>query len=108
MNWIVFVLCHVCIIIHCMDRRKIENITASLATLLLFFMTFIGILLMGDLFFNWDIFSPEVEKLIGFAMASCSVIIFSSVLVNVMLNISIVAINSDDFLEIYERNQRKK
>ncbi len=91
-----------------MDRRKIENITASLATLLLFFMTFIGILLMGDLFFNWDIFSPEVEKLIGFAMASCSVIIFSSVLVNVMLNISIVAINSDDFLEIYERNQRKK
>jgi hypothetical protein len=91
-----------------MDRRKIENVTASLAVLLLFIMTFIGILLMGDLFFNWDIFSPEVEKLIAFSLASCSVIIFSSVLVNVMLNLSIIAINTDDFLEMYERNQRKK
>jgi hydrogenase/urease accessory protein HupE len=91
-----------------MDRRKIENITASLAVLLLFCMTFVGILLMGDLFFNWDIFSPEVEKLIAFSMASCSVIIFSSVLVNVMLNLSIIAINSDEFLETYERSQRKK
>lgn len=91
-----------------MDRRKIENITASLAVLLLFVMTFIGILLMGDLFFNWDIFSPEVEKLIAFSLASCGVIIFSSVLVNVMLNLSIIAINTDDFLETYERNQHKK
>lgn len=91
-----------------MDRRKIENITASLAVLLLFAMTFDGILLMGDLFFNWDIFSPEVEKLIAFSMASCSVIIFSSVLVNVMLNLSIIAINSDELLEAHERNNPKK
>ncbi len=91
-----------------MDRRKIENITASLAVLLLFAMSFIGILFLGDAFFNWDIFSPEVEKLIGFAMASCAVIIFSSVLVNVMLNLSIIALNSDEFLENYERPQRKK
>jgi hypothetical protein len=90
-----------------MDRRKIENITAALAVLLLFVMTFTGILLMGDLFFNWDIFSPDVEKLIGFALASCGVIIFSSVLVNVMLNLSIIAINSDDFIAQYERNKKK-
>ena len=91
-----------------MDRRKIENITASLAVLLLFVMTFVGILFFGDSFFNWDIFPPDVEKLIGFIIVSCGVIIFSSVLVNVMLNLSIIAINTDEFLDAYERTQRKK
>lgn len=87
-----------------MDKRKIENLTASLAVVLLFVMTFTGILFIGDMVFNWDIFPPDVEKVIGFAMGSCGVIIFSSILVNVMLNLSIIADNSTDFLEHHERH----
>ncbi len=78
-----------------MDRRKLERMTASLAVFLLFFITIGGILVFADLFFNWDIFPPDVEKFISFLFVSVLAIIISSVLVNIMLNLSILAINSD-------------
>ena len=78
-----------------MDRRKLEQTTASLVILLLFVMTVGLIMLMADQFFGWDIFPPDLEKIIGFMMAAFGVVIFSSVLVNIMLNLSIIAINSD-------------
>lgn len=78
-----------------MDRRKIENITASLAVMLLFIMTVGGILFAADQFFNWDIFPPDIERVLGFMMVSMLAIIISSVLVNVMINLSIIALNSD-------------
>jgi drug/metabolite transporter (DMT)-like permease len=78
-----------------MDRRLIEKTTASIAVVLLFFITTVGILFMADQFFNWDIFPPDVEKILGFVMVSTICIIVSSVLVNIMLNLSIIAINSD-------------
>lgn len=82
-----------------MDRRKIEKITASLAVFLLFFLTFGAITFFADQFFNWDIFPPQIEKVLGFTLVSLLLIIVASVLVNVMLNLSIIAINSDIFLE---------
>ena len=82
-----------------MDRRKVESITASLAVILLLVLTFGGILFMGDQFFNWDLFSPRVEKVIGFILVSMLAIIISSVLVNIMINVGIISINSDIYLE---------
>ena len=79
-----------------MDRRKIEQTTASLAVSLLFFITIGAILFAADLFFNWDIFPPDVEKLLGFILVSMLTIIVSSVLVNIMLNLSIIAANKDE------------
>lgn len=87
-----------------MDRRKIEQITASLAVLLLFFMTIAGILAIANAFFNWDIFPPDIEKFLWFIFTSCLIVIISSVLVNIMINISIIAINFDLFLEDKKKN----
>ena len=78
-----------------MDRRRIEQITASLAVFLLLFITTGSILFIADQTFNWDIFPPQIEKVLGFILLSCVLIIVSSVLVNVMLNIGLIAINSD-------------
>jgi drug/metabolite transporter (DMT)-like permease len=78
-----------------MDRRKIEQLTASLAVTLLFFLTIGAILFAADIFFNWDIFPPDVEKFLGFLLVSMLTIIVSSVLVNIMLNLSIIAANSE-------------
>jgi drug/metabolite transporter (DMT)-like permease len=78
-----------------MDRRKIEQITASIAVSLLCFITVGMILFIANATFNWDIFPPEIEKVLGFILISCVGIIFSSVFVNVMLNFSIIAINTD-------------
>lgn len=78
-----------------MDRRKIEQLTASLAVTLLFFLTIGAILFAADLFFGWDIFPPDIEKLLGFILVSMLTIIISSVLVNIMLNLSIIAANSE-------------
>lgn len=78
-----------------MDRRKVERLTASLAVVLLLILTLGGILFFADLFFNWDIFPPDIERVLGFVLVSMLVIIISSVLVNIMLNLSIIALNSD-------------
>lgn len=75
-----------------MDRRRIEEITSSLAVILLFLITFGGIFFAADQFFNWDLFSPQIEKVLGFIFVSCLLIIVSSVLVNMMINLSIIAI----------------
>lgn len=78
-----------------MDRRKIERTTASLAVVLLLFTTIGAILFAADMFFNWDIFPPGIEAFLGFILVSMVALIVSSVLVNVMLNLSIIALNSD-------------
>lgn len=78
-----------------MNRRTIEKLTASIAVLLLFFITLGVIFTIADTTFNWDIFPPDVEKFLYFILGSCVAIIVSSVLVNVMINLSIIAINSD-------------
>jgi hypothetical protein len=78
-----------------MDRRKIEAITASLAVILLFFITIGAILAIANSVFSWDIFPPAIEKVLWFILGSCIAIIFSSVLVNVMLNLGIIALNTD-------------
>lgn len=81
-----------------MDRRRIEQITASLAVSLLFIMTVGAILAIANTMFNWDIFPPNVEKVLWFFLASLLAIIISSVLVNVMINLSIIALNSERLL----------
>lgn len=78
-----------------MDRRKIEQLTASLAVFLLFFITIGVILAIANTAFMWDIFPPDIEKVLWFIFASCIAIIISAVLVNVMLNLSIIALNSE-------------
>ncbi len=78
-----------------MDRRKIERITASLAVTLLMVNTIGAILAAANAFFNWDLFPPYVEKIIWFVFVSFLAIIISSVLVNIMINVSIIATNSD-------------
>lgn len=78
-----------------MDRRKIEKITASIAVILLFVNTIGAILAAANAFFKWDIFPPEIQTVIYFIFVSFLAIILSSILVNIMLNISIIAINSE-------------
>lgn len=87
-----------------MDRRKIEQTTASLAVFLLFFLTVGAILFAADIFFNWDIFPPDIEKVLGFILVSMLAIIVSSVLVNIMLNLSIIAANSDLMAQKTKKN----
>ena len=87
-----------------MDKRKIEQFTASLAVLLLFIMSIGVIIFFGDQFFNWDIFPPHIEKILGFIMASTVVLIISSVLVNLMLNIGIIAMNSDELTQVIKES----
>lgn len=89
-----------------MDRRKIEQFTASLAVMLLFVITIGSIIFFADQFFRWDIFPPHVETFLGFLLVSCIAVIFSSVLVNVMLNLSLLAINSDLFIESLRKSAK--
>lgn len=91
-----------------MDRRKIEQLTASLAVILLFFITIGAILAIANTIFAWDIFPPDVEKVLWFIFASCVAIIVSAVLVNIMLNLSIIALNAEVLAEKTKQENETK
>ncbi|MBI2590570.1 MAG: hypothetical protein HYW33_01675 [Candidatus Blackburnbacteria bacterium] len=78
-----------------MDRRQIERVTASLAVILLTVITTGAILAFANNFFRWDIFPPDIEKILWFIFVSLLAIMVASVLVNIMINISIIALNSE-------------
>lgn len=91
-----------------MDRNKIEQLTSSLAVFLLLVLSVGFIVFFGDQFFSWDIFPPDVEKVLGFVMVSGAVLIFSSVLVNVMINLSLIAQNMSAILEDHFHIRKSK
>jgi hypothetical protein len=88
-----------------MNKQKIEQATASLAITFLSVSTIAVILLIADQIFSWDLFPPSLEKALGFILVSMGLIIFSSVIVNIMLNISLIATTLQEML--YDRHAKK-
>ncbi len=88
-----------------MNKNTIERITSSLAVIFLSFTTFATIFFMADQIFNWDIFPASFEKIIGFILFALFLIIVSSVVVNIMINIGIIA---NTFQEYFENNKNQK
>lgn len=72
-------------------RNGLEKMTASLAVILLTLMVFVVTLAMSNTIFNWDLFPPEIEKVGSVFMVSSALIIFSSVIINIMVNIGRIA-----------------
>lgn len=60
---------------------------------------------MADQIFNWDIFPVSFERIIGFILFALFFIIVSSVVVNIMINIGIIA---NTFQEYFENNKNQK
>ncbi len=65
--------------------------TASLAVVLLTLMVFTVTLAISNSVFNWDLFPPEIEKVGTVFMIVSTSIIFSSVIINIMVNIGRIA-----------------
>lgn len=88
-----------------MQRKTIENITAQLTVIMLFIMTFGGIIFAADLMFAWNLFPPRMETFIYFLLTSCMLIIIASVLVNIMINFSILALSVEELAEKYNNKK---
>jgi hypothetical protein len=82
-----------------MDKLKLEQLTSSIAVTFLSLLTVGGIILLADTIFGWDIFPPDIEKALSFIMLSLGFIIFSSVIVNIMLNVSLIASTLREFTD---------
>ncbi len=78
------------------NRNKLEGLTTSLAVSLLTLMIFVLTLAAANTIFNWDLFPPEVEKAGGVIIISSVLVIFSSVIINIMVNIGRIADKFDD------------
>jgi len=78
-----------------MERKTIEQVTASIAVSLVFLMTIGLIISIADTFFRWNLFSPSIQTILYFIMICFTILIVSTVLVNIMINISIIASNMD-------------
>jgi drug/metabolite transporter (DMT)-like permease len=89
-----------------MKRSRIEQTTASLAVTFLGLVTFGTILLVADTFFSWNIFPPSVEKILGFILISMFLIILSSVVVNIMINIGTIASTASYLKKLWRQQQK--
>lgn len=73
------------------DRNQLEKLTTSLSITLLTIMVFVLTLAAANSIFKWDLFPPEIEKVGGVFIIASFLIIFSSVIINIMLNIGRIA-----------------
>ncbi|MCS7028753.1 MAG: hypothetical protein NZ519_08305 [Bacteroidia bacterium] len=58
---------------------------------LLFFLTFVGIIFVFDVAFDLDLFNDSMKKAAGIFLGIVCVLVASSVLVSLMLNVSRIA-----------------
>lgn len=73
------------------NRHKLEKTTASLAVTLLALMTIALVLVVSNYVFRWDLFPKSIEQ-VGFViLVAVFFTIISSVIINIMLNIGIIA-----------------
>lgn len=77
------------------DRSKLEHLTTSLAIVLLTIIVVVLTLVVANQIFSWDLFPPLLEKVGGLMIAMSFLIIFSSVIINIMLNIGRIADSFD-------------
>lgn len=73
------------------DRIKLEKLTTSLAVTLLGTMVIVLTLVTANYSFAWDLFPPSLEKAGIVIIISSFLVIFSSVIINIMLNIGRIA-----------------
>jgi Na+-transporting NADH:ubiquinone oxidoreductase subunit NqrE len=74
-----------------MDAKKLENLVTKTGVGLLFFLTFVGIILVFDVAFELDMFSDSMKTAVGVFLGIVCVFVVCSVLVSLMLNVSRVA-----------------
>ena len=77
-------------------KKGLEKLTASLAVVLLTIMVFVVTLAMSNTVFKWDLFPPEIEKMGSVFMVASFLIISSSVIINLMVNIGRIAAKLDE------------
>ena len=74
-----------------METKKLENLVTKTGVGLLFFLTFVGIILVFDVAFNLDLFSDSMKTAAGVFLGIVCVFVVCSVLVSLMLNVSRIA-----------------
>ena len=68
-----------------MTRKQLEKITATLVVILATMLAFGGTLIVANLIFEWDLFSPTVEKTLYFIATTSLIFIISAVIINQVL-----------------------
>jgi len=68
-----------------MTRKQLEKITATLVVILATVLAFGGTLIVANLIFEWDLFTPAVERALYFIAATSLIFIISAVLINQVL-----------------------
>ena len=75
------------------NRRKIESLCINISFVLILLISFLGVLGIADGLFGWDIFSDYMEKLITLFMLTVGIVIASSFLLVLMINLSLISVN---------------
>ena len=88
-------------------RRKIETTCIALSFGLTIVLAFFIILLMADEILDWDIFTRNMENVLGMIIASFGVVLGACFLIVLMVNMSIASISMERVAgALEERNTR--
>jgi hypothetical protein len=82
-----------------MKRELLERLTASLVVTLITIFSVGLILIVANGIFQWDIFTPFMEKILYFLAVATLIVILSSTAINIMINISRLAFFSQKIAE---------
>ena len=90
-----------------MNQKKLEQLVTKTGVGLLLFLTFSGIIFVFDVAFDLDLFSNSMKQAVGILLGLMCVLVVSSVLVSLMLNVSRIA-NSIEDISIIKTNKKSK
>ena len=79
-----------------MTIKKLENLVTKIGVGLLFFLTFTGVIFVFDIAFDIDLFSESMKAAAEILLGIVCVLVVSSVLVSLMLNVSRIANSIED------------
>lgn len=81
------------------DNRKIADNCTFIAYSLTIIICFLGIIAIADLIFRWDILSGNVQRLAYLIMWASIVIIVSTFLISLMVNLNIISSSMENISE---------
>jgi len=82
-----------------LNLKKIEKTCIVLSFIFVLLLSLLGIIAIADGLFKWDILPDNLQKIATLAMLTMGVVVFSSFLISLMINLSRISANLESIAE---------
>lgn len=86
------------------NKKSLESTTIAIGLITIYISVIAITLSIADVVFSWDIFTPQVQKFMYVVVAFLGLLVMSSFILNLMINMSMISAN----LDYIARNLKQK